>query len=167
MKIYTLGEEILREKVQRVTEFNQELKDLIDDMFIQMNVSDGVGLAAPQVGVNKRLFVIDAEGQKLAFINPEIISTSEEISFYEEGCLSIPGVYETVVRPKQIEVIAQDVNGRKFRLKADNFLSRVIQHENDHLNGVLFIDRLDNEEKQKVIKKYNKLEKKRKRWRKK
>ncbi|MGK7924284.1 MAG: peptide deformylase, partial [Spirulina sp.] len=111
--------------------------------------SDGIGLAAPQVAVNKQLIVIDCEPDNAAnppliLINPKIIAASNALCNAEEGCLSIPGVYLDVIRPKAIEVTFKDENGRPQKLKADGLLSRVIQHEMDHLTGVLFVDRVEN-----------------------
>jgi peptide deformylase len=157
LDIYTLGEEVLREKCQKVTEFDNALRILVDAMFDTMDEADGVGLAAPQVGVTKRLFVIHIRGEeKRAYINPQIIETSIETSTDEEGCLSIPGVWHDVQRPARVTVQAQDVEGKVFQVKADGLLARALQHENDHLNGVLFIDRLSDEEREKMIQAYEK-----------
>lgn len=156
LDIYTLGDEILSEKAVRVKEFDSALAILIDAMFETMDEADGVGLAGPQVGASSRLFVVDTRhpGERMAFINPEIVETSVEMVPYEEGCLSIPGVYHDVMRPASVTVQAQDVKGRPFTLKAEGLLARVIQHENDHLDGHLFIDRLGEEERRKVVKQY-------------
>jgi peptide deformylase len=157
LDIYTLGEEVLREKCQKVTEFDNALRILVDAMFDTMDEADGVGLAAPQVGVTKRLFVIHIRGaEKRAYINPQIIETSIETSTDEEGCLSIPGVWHDVQRPARVTVQAQDVEGKVFQVKADGLLARALQHENDHLDGVLFIDRLSDEEREKIIQAYEK-----------
>lgn len=157
LDIYTLGEDVLREGTSEVDKFDSALKMLVDAMFETMDEADGVGLAAPQVGVSQRIFVVDTRRspeERLAFINPEIIETGVEMVPYEEGCLSIPGVYHDVMRPKTITIQARDVNGKPFTLKADGLLARAIQHENDHLSGKLFIDRLDEAEREKVVKAY-------------
>jgi len=157
LEIYTIGEEILREKCKKVEKFDSALDLLVNAMFEKMDEADGVGLAAPQVGVDLRVFVIDDHrGVRKAFINPEILETSMEECSMEEGCLSIPGVYTNLVRSKKVTVQAQDVNGKTFRLEADDLLARAIQHENDHLNGVLFVDRLDEKTRNKVIRTYEK-----------
>jgi len=157
LDIYTLGDEVLTEKCQPVTKFDDALKILVDAMFETMAEADGVGLAAPQVGVNSRLFVIHIQGQeKRAYINPQIIETSIETDTAEEGCLSIPGVWHDVQRPARVTIQAQDTEGKVFTVKAEGLLARAIQHENDHLNGVLFIDRLDDEEREKMVKAYEK-----------
>ena len=157
LDIFTLGDYVITEKCQPVTKFDNALKILVDAMFETMAEADGVGLAAPQVGVNSRLFVIHIQGQeKRAYINPQIIETSIETDTAEEGCLSIPGVWHDVQRPARVTIQAQDTEGKVFTVKAEGLLARAIQHENDHLNGVLFIDRLDDEEREKMVKAYEK-----------
>ena len=148
LDIITLGDEFLREKTERITNFGPEIPVLADAMIDAMRGERGLGLAGPQVGVLKRIFVLELpeEDAPRIFINPEIIETSQELSSYEEGCLSIPGMYSDVIRPERVTLQAQDVKGKPFTIKADGMLARVIQHENDHLHGVLFIDKLDEEE---------------------
>lgn len=156
MDIVTLGDDVLRAKSSRVEEFDQNLHRLIEDMHNLMR-GQGIGLAAPQVGISKRFFICQPEGHKLwVFINPEITLTSEEQGDYEEGCLSIPGIWSDVVRPAQVQVQAFNEKGRPFRVDADGILARVIQHELDHLNGVLFIDHLSQVKRDKAIKEYEK-----------
>ena len=159
LDIYTLDDEVLREETKKVTSFDSSLRMLIDAMFDTLIEADGVGLAAPQVGVSKKFFVVDlrrGDDSKYVFINPEIIETSIEEGPYEEGCLSIPGFYREVIRPLRVRVQAQDVNGKYFTIDADGLLARVIQHENDHLNKTLFIDHLTPEETEKVEKTFRK-----------
>ena len=159
LDIYTLDDEVLREETKKVLSFDSSLRMLIDAMFDTLIEADGVGLAAPQVGVSKKFFVVDlrrGDDSKYVFINPEIIETSIEEGPYEEGCLSIPGFYREVIRPLRVRVQAQDVNGKYFTIDADGLLARVIQHENDHLNKTLFIDHLTPEEKEKVEKAFRK-----------
>ena len=158
LEICTLGDPVLGEKAVKVTKFDSALSMLIDAMFETLETADGVGLAGPQVGVGKRLFVVDTrqEGGRHAFINPEIIQTSVETAPYEEGCLSIPGIYHEVIRPAEVSVQAQDVDGKVFTLNASGLLARVIQHENDHLDGRLFIDRLSPDERGLLVKLYEK-----------
>ena len=154
--IVTLGDEVLRETSTAVETFDENLSKLIEDMYAAMR-GKGIGLAAPQVGINKRLFICQPEGQKLwVFVNPEITLTSEEQVGYEEGCLSIPGVWADVMRPEQVQIQAFNEKGRPFRVDADGMLARVIQHELDHLKGVLFIDYLSERKRQKVLKDYEK-----------
>ena len=144
LKILYLPDERLRIISKPVTEFNDELQTLIDDMFETMYDARGVGLAAPQIGVNIRLSVIDvseSHQEKLVFINPEIIK-SEGHEKFQEGCLSVPGALETVVRAKHVKVKALDRHAKAFEIDCDGLLAECIQHEIDHLNGKLFIDLL-------------------------
>lgn len=144
LDIVKLGEDILREKAQPVAEVNDEIRQLAQDMFDTMIDADGVGLACPQIGKNLRMFVLIADDDvRRVFINPQIIKTSEELGDYDEGCLSIPQVYETIKRPVRVTVQALNENGKPFTLDADGLLARIIQHEYDHLDGIVFIDRGD------------------------
>ena len=157
-EVVTLGNEVLREKAKAVEIFDQELEDTVRQMFVLMREKKGVGLAAPQIGISRRFFVTEAVDDKpRVFINPEIIETSQETVKGEEGCLSLPGVWANVVRPYSVKVKAQDTTGKIFRLNAEGWLARIILHENDHLNGILFVDRLDDNNKKKVISKYEKM----------
>jgi peptide deformylase len=157
LDIMKLGDEVLREKCKPVTEFDDALRILIQAMYETMEEANGIGLAAPQVGVDKRFFVVGLpDGTKKEFINPQITGTSVETSPYEEGCLSLPEVYHEVIRPSKVIIEAQDMNGNPFTLKASGLMARVIQHEYDHLDGVLFIDHLSEEEKGKVVRAYEK-----------
>ena len=152
-----MGEDILRDECSDVKEFGDEIKMLSDAMIDTLDEADGVGLAGPQVGVPEKIFVVHIRGEEpMVFINPVITETSIETGVYEEGCLSIPGVYHDVVRPLAVTIQAQDVKGKVFTLKADGLLARVIQHENDHLHGKLYIDHLDEKEREKVVKAYEK-----------
>lgn len=168
MRITKLGEEILRKVAEpiKAEEINDDFRAFIEEMFEAMKNADGVGLAGPQAGISKRVFVAMADDNvKRVFINPQIIYTSAELCDYEEGCLSIPQVYESIQRPKKVTVQALDENGRPFTLEADGLLARIIQHENDHLDGKLFIDRGDPEfakaTEEQFAKKAAKLEKRR------
>lgn len=135
---------MLREKAQPVAEVTDEIRKLTTDMFEAMIAADGAGLAGPQVDRALRLFVVIADDNvRRVFINPQIIATSEELSDYEEGCLSIPGVWETIKRPAKVTVQALNEDGKPFTLEAEGLLARVIQHEYDHLDGIMFIDRGD------------------------
>lgn len=146
LDITKLGEEILRKKAEPVPEVNDEIRKLAEDMFETMIAADGVGLAGPQVGKNLRMFVLIADDDvRRVFINPQIIKTSSEVCDYDEGCLSIPQVYETITRPEKVTIQALNEKGKPFTLDADGFLARIIQHEYDHLDGILYIDRGDKE----------------------
>ena len=164
LDIYKLGEDVLYTPTEKVKKFDSALKMLIDAMFDTMDEADGVGLAGPQVGVSQKLFVVDdRKGNRIAFINPEIIETSVEVGPYEEGCLSVPGVYHDVIRPLGVTVQAQDVNGKAFTIKATGLLARIIQQENDHLNAKLFIDRLSEDDRAMMVKVYERKNKTKKR----
>ncbi len=160
MRICKLGEEVLRQKCESVKpeEINDEFRSLLNEMFETMISTNGVGLAAPQVGIAKRFFVIIADDDiRRVFINPVIIRTSDDLVDYEEGCLSIPGYYENIKRPSKISVSAINENGKAFTLEeVDGLLARVIQHENDHLDGIMYIDRGDEEFKNKVVEQFKK-----------
>ena len=150
LAIRTLGNQELRQSAKRISKIDEAVRELARDMLRSMYSSSGIGLAAPQVGIHKQLLVIDLDPENAAtppmvLINPEIRSFGSAIDTYEEGCLSIPGVYLNVVRPSVVEVTYRDELGRPQRIKADGLLSRCIQHEMDHLNGVLFVDRVTDE----------------------
>ncbi|GMO58427.1 MAG: peptide deformylase [Treponemataceae bacterium] len=154
MEVLVLGNDGLRQKSEAVTVFDADVTSLAENMFALMQKKRGVGLAAPQVGVLKRVFVLQAEdGVKRIFVNPNIIETSKETRSMEEGCLSIPGIYHEIVRPSHIKVQAQDTAGKPFTLAASGQLARIILHEYDHLEGVLYIDRADETFRQNVTKK--------------
>jgi len=140
------GHETLREKAQPVEHFDSALADLVQNMFDLMQKARGIGLAAPQIGLSTRVIVIDPSGkgeQQLALVNPQIAVSSERKGPYEEGCLSVPGIYEEVIRPLQITVEGYTVTGEKTAIEADGIRARVLQHEIDHLDGILFIDRIE------------------------
>ncbi len=163
LEILTLGSDLLRKKCATVAVFDKKLEDLAVAMIDAMHESDGIGLAGPQVGVEKRIFVCHVpDDDPRIFINPDIIGTSEELSPYEEGCLSIPGVYSDVIRPVSITVQAWNLAGRPFKMTAEGILARVIQHEMDHLKGVLFIDHLNEKKRQRIITQYEKNQSKKK-----
>jgi peptide deformylase len=155
-------DERLRKISQPVTEFNSELQQLIDDMFETMYAAKGVGLAAPQIGVNLRLSVVDCgqnQSEPLVFINPELLSSSGQEKF-QEGCLSVPGAQETVIRAKSVHVKALDRQGKPFEIQTDGLLAECLQHEIDHLNGKLFIDLLSAFKRQRARKDLDKFLKK-------
>lgn len=155
LRICKLGEEILRQKAKDVPEVTDEIRSLAEQMLETMINADGVGLAAPQVGLPLRMFVVMVDDNvRRVFINPQIISTSQEVCSYEEGCLSIPETYESIVRPKKVTVQALDESGKPFILEADGLLARVIQHESDHLEGILFIDKGDKDFAEKIKQKF-------------
>ena len=144
-KIRTIGDEILRKKCKPVKEITPRITDLIKDMFETMYEANGVGLAAPQVGILKQIVVIDVEdGNQYVLINPEIIETDGEQTG-PEGCLSVPGKSGTVTRPNHVKVKAFDADMQPFVLEGEELLARAICHECDHLSGELFVDKVEGE----------------------
>lgn len=141
LPLYLLGEPVLRQRSTEVGAVTDDVQRLIDDMFDTMDAAKGVGLAANQVGVARRVAVIDAEGQRFAMVNPVLLS-AEGRSVAEEGCLSIPDIFGDVTRPERIVLEALDRDGRPFRLDAEGLVARAVQHEVDHLDGILFLDHL-------------------------
>lgn len=158
LDIYTLGDDVLRTKCDYVKEFDHALELLVDAMYDTLAEADGVGLAGPQVGVSDRLFIVSIpdQGIRQTFVNPEIVETSVETGPYDEGCLSIPGLSHNVVRPLEVTVCAKDEKGKNFTVHASGLYARVIQHEYDHLDGKLYIDRLSDEDKAHMIALYEK-----------
>jgi len=165
-KIVKYGDPVLEEKCDPVEDHefgSQELKQLVADMFHTMYAAKGVGLAAPQIGLKKRLTVIDPSAgdnkdEQIVLINPEILAKEGKVT-EEEGCLSIPGFREPVQRARKTRVKAQDASGNWFELEGEDLLSRAIQHENDHLDGVLFIHRLSPLKRDMIRRKIRKLQK--------
>ncbi len=148
LPVRIIGDKVLRQKAKQVEEITPEIKELVADMFYTMYETDGIGLAAPQIGKSLRIFVIDLEwhhedGKKnpLVFINPKFTLFEGETTA-EEGCLSIPGIFEKVTRAEKVIIEATDLDGNRFTIKSDNFLAVAMQHEYDHLEGILFIDKV-------------------------
>ena len=142
-KIREIGEGCLNKVCKEVKEVNGRTMNLIDDLFDTMYEADGVGLAAPQVGILKRIFVVDTTGEDpLVFINPTILETSGEQTGYE-GCLSVPGKTGTVTRPNYVKVRAFNENMEEFEIEAEELLARAILHENDHLDGHLYVEKVE------------------------
>lgn len=153
-----------KKECEPVTEVNDEIRELLDDMLETMYAAPGIGLAAPQIGVMKRVVVMDVSDDKdkpepLKLINPEIIWESEETSIYQEGCLSIPEQYADVERPAEVGMRYMDENGETHEIEADGLLATCIQHEIDHLDGVLFTDYLSALKRNMILKKVQKLQK--------
>ena len=153
----------LRKTAEPVTVFDEKLEVLIEDMLETMYEAEGIGLAATQVDVHKRLLLIDVSENRdspQVFINPEIEILEDELSEYDEGCLSVPGFYESVSRPRMVKIMAQDSKGEKFEQVAENILATCIQHEIDHLDGKLFVDYLSILKRQRIRSKLEKEHKK-------
>jgi len=144
-KIRIVGDPVLRQKTKEVTDIDGRLAKLVDDMLITMYEAPGIGLAAPQVGVQKRFFVYDLGEDPKVLINPEITGSDGEW-WFDEGCLSIPGQFFDICRPKQIEVTGVDLDGNDVSFEADEILARLVQHELDHLDGILMLEHLDDEQ---------------------
>ena len=149
--INTFPDEVLRKKAQPVDVFDQDLAILVDDMVETMRVAPGVGLAAPQIGVSKRVIVVEfgheedetIPKQLYVLVNPEIINASQETVDGIEGCLSVPGLVGEVTRSRVVTVSGQDLEGKKVKIRAQDWLARIFQHEIDHLNGTLYTDRAE------------------------
>ncbi len=149
--IRVVGDPVLRQRAAEVTDIDGRLVKLADDMIVTMYEAPGVGLAAPQVGVEKRLFVYDVgEGAK-TLVNPEIVESDGEWTF-EEGCLSVPGLSWEIVRPKQVHLRGVDLDGNEVSIEADELLARCFQHELDHLDGILVLERLDPDTRKQALK---------------
>jgi peptide deformylase len=153
---------VLQQPGEPVTEFDKTLRSFIGDMFETMYAAQGIGLAAPQVGVSKRITVIDLSGgkdpeQRLVLVNPEIVERSGRL-YDEEGCLSFPEIREKVVRAATVKVRAQDEHGKWFEAEGEELLSRCMQHEIDHLDGILFIFRISGLKRDLALRKIRKLQ---------
>lgn len=154
MTVKIIGDEVLRKVASPVEDFNAELRELSENMIETMLAENGIGLAAPQVDVSKRLIVAlqmkdihDTSAPPMVLVNPETVHESKETWAYDEGCLSIPGISAMVMRPRDIEVKYQDLEGRVHSLSASDMFARILQHEMDHLDGTLFIDYLSSAQK--------------------
>lgn len=153
LKIVKYGDNLLRAHSQIVKDINDDIISLVDGMFDSMYKNKGIGLAGVQVGKLWRVFITHVPDDKpRIFINPEILETSIEEVVFEEGCLSLPSIYTNVVRSFNIQLQALDKRGKPFRLQADSMLARVILHELDHFDGILFIDHIDKKNQQKILK---------------
>jgi peptide deformylase len=146
-QIVKYGDPVLREVCKPVEMIDQQTKDLVSDLTDTLKQANGLGLAAPQIGVPSRIFIVDLEAidptaSLKVYINPEILETSDEEIEMEEGCLSFPGIYQRIFRPTRVRIRALDLNGQTFEESLDGFAARAVQHEFDHIEGKLFIDYL-------------------------
>lgn len=159
-QVIYVGDDRLRQKAKKVKQFTPALKQLAEDMVETMRHHYGVGLAGPQIGVMQRIFVAEIpvpeddeiephpqSGRTYILVNPKVVKTSNDLVEGEEGCLSMPGWQGLVARPEWVEIRAQDINGRKLKLKVDDHLARIFMHETDHLDGVLYIDHITDKDK--------------------
>jgi peptide deformylase len=149
--IRQFGDPVLRQRAKEIQEVDGRLVQLSEDMIVTMYAAPGVGLAAPQVGIERRMFVYDAGDGPSTIINPEIVESDGEWAF-REGCLSIPDLSWEVVRPRNVHLRGRDLDGNEVDIEATDFLARVFQHELDHLDGVLFVERLEGDQRKKVMK---------------
>ena len=169
LRIYVAPHPVLKKKAEPVQKVTPELRKLMDDMLETMYATDGIGLAAPQVGQSVRILVLDIEqkrgddippqerkGKPLFFVNPEIVWASEDMRVYNEGCLSDPGQYADVVRPDKVRIKYMDYDGKAQEMEADTLLATCLQHELDHLNGILFVDHLSTIKKDMLMRKLKK-----------
>jgi len=148
--VRTFGDPVLRRVAAPVEEVDAAVVRLVDDMVETMYAAVGVGLAAPQVGVQRRLFVYDLDDGPKAVVNPEIVESGGEL-YHEEGCLSIPGLRIGLVRPETVLLKGYDLDGNELEIEADDFLGRMFQHEVDHLDGVLMVERLDDDMRKQAL----------------
>lgn len=154
--IRIIGDPVLKQKARDVTEIDGSLVRMADAMLETMYAAPGVGLAAPQVGVQKRLFVWDTGDGPHAIVNPRIVESDGE-AVYEEGCLSVPGLSWEILRPARVHVVGYDLDGNEVSYEADEFDARMFQHEFDHLEGVLLVERLDPDERRKALRRLREL----------
>jgi peptide deformylase len=155
--IRTFGDPVLKSKAAPVTEIDGKIARLVDDMFDTLYTSDsGIGLAAPQIGVQKQIFVWDMDDQPMAIFNPEIVESSGEW-VYDEGCLSIPGLYVEMLRPNHVLMRGVDLDGNTIEVEASELAGRLFQHEIDHLNGVLMFDRMTPEQRKQAMAEYRRI----------
>lgn len=155
--IRTFGDPVLKTKAAEVADIDGKIARLVDDMFDTLYHSDsGIGLAAPQIGVQKQIFVWDMDDQPMVMINPEIVESSGEW-VYDEGCLSIPGLYVEMLRPNHVLMRGLDIEGNTLEIEASELAGRLFQHEIDHLNGVLMFDRMTPEQRKEALMEYRRL----------
>ena len=156
-EIITAENPTLRKKAKKVHRFDASIQKLIDDMFETMHSANGAGLAAPQIDLSIRVFVAEYEERRIAMVNPEIIKFEGEV-LGSEGCLSIPGYYgDNIRRAESVVVKGQDARGKEIRVRAEGWLARILQHEIDHLDGQMFVDRLRGLKRDLIVRKIRKL----------
>ena len=148
--IRVFGDPVLRQRASEIEEIDGRIVRLSEEMIETMRDAPGVGLAAPQVGIERRIFVYDVGEGAQTVINPEIVQSSGEWE-YEEGCLSVPELHWPIIRPKEVHLVGLDLDGNEISIEADELLARVFQHELDHLNGILLLERLDKDQRKQAM----------------
>ncbi|MBQ29796.1 MAG: peptide deformylase [Acidimicrobiaceae bacterium] len=156
-RIRVLGDPVLRQEAVSIEDIDGRIVRMAEDMVPAMYEAEGIGLAAPQVGIQKRLFVYDIGEGPQTLINPQIIDSDGEWAF-EEGCLSIPGLSFEIVRPKQVHLVGRDLEGKEISVEADELLARLFQHELDHLDGVLLLDHLDRDQRKAALSQWREMQ---------
>jgi len=157
-EIRTFGDPVLKAEASAITEINGKIARLVDDMFDTLYDSDsGIALAAPQIGVQKQIVVWDIDDEPMALINPEVVESDGEF-VYSEGCLSIPDLYVDILRPNKVLVRGVDIDGNMIEIEAEELMGRMLQHEIDHLHGVLMFDRMTPEQRKAAMAEYRKMQ---------
>lgn len=156
-EIRTFGDPVLKTNAAPITEIDGKIARLIDEMFDTLYSSDsGIGLAAPQIGVQKQIFVWEVDDEEMVIINPEIVESSGELLF-DEGCLSLPGLYAEILRPKDVLMRGLDIDGNVIELEATDLMGRLFQHEIDHLHGMLMFDRMSPDQRKEALAEYSRI----------
>ncbi|MEE3256321.1 MAG: peptide deformylase [Actinomycetota bacterium] len=156
-RIRLMGDPVLRQAASSIENIDGRIVQIVDDMVPAMYQAEGIGLAAPQVGIQKRLFVYDIGEGPQTLVNPEIVDSDGEWSF-EEGCLSLPGLSFELIRPKQVHLVGRDLDGNEVSIEADELLARLFQHELDHLDGVLLLDHLERDERKAALRQWREIQ---------
>tara|TARA_B100000579_G_C22818162_1_gene849064 strand:+ start:1199 stop:1726 length:528 start_codon:yes stop_codon:yes gene_type:complete len=156
-QIRVMGDPVLRQEAKSIDDIDGRIVQMVDDMVPAMYQAEGIGLAAPQVGIQKRLFVYDIGEGPQTLVNPEIVETDGEWVF-EEGCLSVPGLSFEIVRPKEVHLVGRDLEGNEVSIEADELLARLFQHELDHLDGVLLLDHLERKERKVALRRWREIQ---------
>ena len=156
-QIRVMGDPVLRQEAKSIDNIDGRIVQMVDDMVPAMYQAEGIGLAAPQVGIQKRLFVYDIGEGPQTLVNPEIVDSDGEWTF-EEGCLSVPGLSFEIIRPKEVHLIGRDLNGNEVSIEADELLARLFQHELDHLDGVLLLDHLERDERKAALRRWREIQ---------
>ncbi len=155
-QIRVMGDPVLRQEAKPIDDIDGRIVQMVDDMVPAMYQAEGIGLAAPQVGIQKRLFVYDIGEGSQTLVNPEIIESDGEWTF-EEGCLSVPGLSFEIIRPKEVHLVGRDLDGNEVSIEADELLARLFQHELDHLDGVLLLDHLERDERKAALRRWREI----------